>query len=372
MAKRYLFLLIIFLFRCVLGLYEVRYYTNGCELKVKGEIVKVFQKDTKCIVSIGRFLVETDGICASSKGILITAVGTIDRRLIDNFLGRLTLVSGKIDNTGENAKTQKSENQKRGWVDNFREELVLVYKRFVPEPEAGLIAGIVLGYKKDIGREFYQEMIKSGSVHIAVASGYNVLLVGGVVLSLCFWFLKRKTATLVAIGVMVFYSVLAGGEPPVIRAVWMASFIYMAQVIGRASVSSWILCLTALIMFVIEPPLFIDPSFQLSVAASLGMIVLEPRITSKLKLLIEEKWVDRIVGLGITTTISTMITTAPVLWFQFGRMSLIGILSNILILPLVPPLMLLGSIMLVFPYFLSGPVYALAHLLVVIIKMFGQ
>jgi predicted membrane metal-binding protein len=58
-----------------------------------------------------------------------------------------------------------------------------------------LVAGILLGYKKDIGHIFYEQMINSGTVHIAVASGYNIMLVGGTILSVCFWIMNRKKAT---------------------------------------------------------------------------------------------------------------------------------------------------------------------------------
>ncbi len=371
MSKRYGILFLIFLFRCILGWGEIREYRRGDQLSVTGNIIKRNQNDTKCIFLIGRFLIEKEGICAGAIGTKIRVTGIIQKGVIDSFLGRLSLISAKIDQTEKDSRNQEFENSRSGWMVYFRENLISVYKTFLPEPEAGLVAGIILGYKKDIGREFYQEMVKSGSVHIAVASGYNVLLVGGVILSLSFWLFKRREATLVALGVMVFYAVLAGGDPPVIRAVWMAGFIYFAQLIGRASLSAWILALTATVMFIFEPTLLTDPSFQLSIAASLGLIVLEPWLTKKLKGWTDERLIEAIANLGIMTTVATMMTTAPVLWFQFGRMSLIGLVSNILILPVVPPIMMLGSGMLLLPGLFSGPVYALAHFLVMVIKFFG-
>jgi ComEC/Rec2-related protein len=372
MRKRYSVLFLLILFRFILGWIEIQHYHPGKKLSVSGNIIERYQSDTKCILLVGRFLIEKEGICAEAVGAEIRAVGIIDRKVIDSFLGRLWLVSAEIDVTEKNPQTPIFKGYVAATIDNFREKMVGTYKRFLPDPESGLLAGIVLGYKKDIGREFYEEMINSGSVHIAVASGYNVLLVGGTALSLCFWLFKRSRATVIAIFVMVFYAVLAGADPPVIRAVWMAGLMYLAQVMGRSNISAWILALTATVMVLIEPPLIIDPSFQLSVAASLGLIVFEPWLTRRLKLFAQQGIVEVLGRLGIMTTIATMVMTAPVIWFHFGRMSLIGIVSNILILPFVPPIMILGSAMLVFPELFSLPVYVLAHFLVGVIQFFGR
>jgi predicted membrane metal-binding protein len=75
--------------------------------------------------------------------------------------------------------------------------------------------------------------------------------------------------------------------------------------------------------------------------------------------------------LSLVSTASTMLLCLPILWWNFGRISLIGLVSNVLVLPLVPPLMILGVGMLVLPDFLYLPTYALAHLLVRIIEFFG-
>ena len=250
--------------------------------------------------------------------------------------------------------------------------LVSRYKKFLPEPEAGLVAGVVLGYKKDIGQDFYDQMIRSGAVHIAVASGYNILLVGGLVLSVCFWFWRRSKAVIAALMAMIFYALLAGGEAPVVRAVWMAGFMYLGQVMGRGSLSYWSLMLTAWVMLMIEPALIASASFQLSVAASFGLMVIEPWMSRRAEKVVGEKLIGFLGSSGVMTTLSTMMVTLPIIWWHFGRMSLIGIVSNILILPMVPPLMILGAGMLVAPVVFSVPVYALAHWIVLVINFFGS
>ena len=170
---------------------------------------------------------------------------------------------------------------------------------------------------------------------------------------------------------MIFYAVLAGGEPPVVRAVWMAGLMYLGQVLGRGSVSAWVWLLTAWAMLMIAPTLIVSASFQLSVAASFGLMVIEPEWSRRMEVAWGDSWTGLARSTGIMSTLSTMIVTMPIIWWHFARMSLIGIVSNILILPLVPPLMILGVGTLVLPRFLAWPTYALAHWIVVIIQFFG-
>ena len=305
------------------------------------------------------------------SGNMIRVVGTIDENVITRLMGKISLVDGKIYRLDKFGETTTKCGIVCDRLNKFREILLNRIRINVPEPESGLVAGIVLGYKNDIGREFNQEMINSGTIHIAVASGYNVMLVGGMTLSLLFWFLKRKGATVVAILVMVFYTIIAGGEPPVIRAVIMAGLIYVANAIGRGSSSLWVLCLATWTMMIWNPYIITSVSFQLSVAASVGMIVVDPWLSSCLKRVVGEKMLEFLTGLGIVTSLATMVMTAPIIGWHFGRMSWIGILSNILILPVVPLLMSLAGLMLIFGSWITVPVYALAHFMVVVIGFLG-
>jgi competence protein ComEC len=124
-------------------------------------------------------------------------------------------------------------------------------------------------------------------------------------------------------------------------------------------------------MILIEPLLLVDASFQLSMAASIGLMVVEPTMVKFLSLG-HEKLTEILSGTGLLTSISTMILTGPIIWWHFGRMSLIGIVSNVLILPLVPILMITGILMQVLPWVFAWPTYVVAHWMVVVIRFFGS
>ena len=372
MKKRILILLLLFGLRCILGWFSILIFEPGEKIRVTGYANTLSQYATKCIIRMNRFVFLTEEVCAKYRDNKISVIGNIDTRVIDGFAGKLWLTNAKIEIKGRSQELKESRTQDRDYLNNFRESLVSVYKKFVPEPEAGLIAGIVLGYEKDIGQKLYQQMIKSGSVHIAVASGYNILLVGSVVLSLSFWFMRRPFAIWIAIAAMIFYALLAGLDPPVVRAVWMAGLMYLGQVLGRGSSSGWILTFTAWIMLLFDPSLLSSASFQLSVAAGFGLMVMEPWLSKKFADKIGDGLINLAGSIGVTSSLSTMLVTMPIIWWHFGRMSLFGILSNILILPLVPPLMVFGVGMLVSPGVFAWSTYALAHWMVLIIRFFGN
>ncbi|HOX96678.1 MAG TPA: ComEC/Rec2 family competence protein [Candidatus Woesebacteria bacterium] len=291
--------------------------------------------------------------------------------MIDNILGRIWLDSAEIVVFDKEEDKPDEPGVIEAVLIKFREKMLSRYRMHLPEPESSLVAGIILGYKKDIGREFYDKMIKSGTIHIAVASGYNIMLVGGTTLSICLWFLKRKKATIVSIFLMAVYALEAGGEPPVVRAVIMGIVVFLAACIGRKVISWWILLVTGWLMVIIEPLLLLDVSFQLSMAASVGLMIVEPCLRKKI-----ENWDRRlselVSGSGILSSVSTMAMTVPIIWYQFGRMSLIGILSNTLILPFVPLLMILGAGMQILPRLFFWPTYIMAHWIVGVIEFFGM
>ncbi len=361
---RYIFLTLLLLLRFIIGLVLTNKYEDREVIKLTGNVDKIYQRDNKCIIDVGQFIAFDEGKCELRVGDKVLLVGKVRKQALTNWQGKIVLEIERIKLFRKNKGDEKVGffgNSYLGYLRNYCRE---VWGKLMPKKEAGLVAGIVLGDKTDIGYDFYQQMVRSGSIHIVVASGYNVLLVGGVVLSIMFWFGKRSRAIWVAIAVMIFYAVLAGGEPPVIRAVLMAGLLYISQAMGRKTNSIWILFLSIWLMLIWEPAMLSSISFQLSVAASMGLMILAPWVINRYSL-------EQVEKLGLVSTASTMLLTAPILWWNFGRFSLIGLVSNVLILPLVPPLMLLGVGMLVLPGFLYLPTYALAHLLVRLIEFFG-
>src|SRR3989344_1487253 len=261
-------------------------------------------------------------------------------------------------------------------VAPLRSKLVAIAEANLPEPESALVLGIVLGYKSSLGERFYQALVESGTLHMVVASGYNVMIVAGLALSAFLIVFKRWPATLFSIAFLFFYVLLTEGEISIIRATLMGMVVFVGQALGRGSRGWWSLLLVVTVMVLLDPLVFTSISFQLSVTATFGVVVLAPHI-SKRVMENSAVAVGGIEKLDLSTSLAALLATWPVIWFHFGGGSLISLVSNSLILPLVPLVMALGGVMLIaglifapLGLVMSWPTYALAHLVVILVRLF--
>ncbi len=372
MKVRLLVLLFLLLSCTIIGLLFSPRLEKGRHILVAGNITKTDQNDGKCITEISYIFAENIGRCAYQVGEYVSVSGRVEDSLIEKFKFKIQLSEAEIISIRQTGKRSFFDRVVFENINKFRDYCRGVYRSFLPKDESALVAGIVLGDKEDIGYDFYQKMIKSGSVHIVVASGFNLMLLTGMVMSLGFWFGGRLIVSLVSLLILYFYAVLTGMEPPVIRAWLMVLVLLVSQYLGRKQSGWWILFLSVWIMLVWDISLLWSISFQLSVAASIGLMVFAPFVVAHAEqkgLGKEFEWLERF---SIVSTVAVMFLTVPIIWFHFGRVSLIGLLSNILILPLVPPVMILGALMLVAPSVFFMPTYALVHLIVKLIYFFGS
>ena len=353
---RLLMLVTLLIFRFGFNYLETGGYGGG-QLRITGYVDKTDQSRTDCTMIVGRFWVRTAGKCIIKQEQKIEVVGRAKASVIDKILGRMW-VDGKVKSLDQKLET-------RSLFANWRYKLNEVSQALLPEPEAGLVAGIVLGQKSGMAADFNQALINSGTVHIVVASGYNVMVVGNVALTLLLVVCGRRKAAWGAVLVMVIYAMLAGGEPPVTRAVIMGGLFLVGGSYGKNGESGWTLILVAWLMLFIDPFLLESISFQLTVAASVGLFWLGPRLTK----LIPYR--------TFTETLSAQILTAPIIWWHFQRVSFVGLLSNLFVLPLVPAIMMSGSVMVLagvmwlpLGFLVMPVVYALTHVLVVIVYFF--
>jgi len=347
MKKRGVFLLTILILRLAVGGVMTMKVRKGVRVRIEGEVNKVYQRGSKCIVGVGVFRVKIEGRCEFSQRDRAEIVGRSYQRVTDWLMGRIWLRDGiKVE-------VLEKGNEEGGWwwrlkegLESKREKLSSVLVRLLPQKEAGLVAGIVLGEKMRLGDDFYQQLIETGTVHIVVASGYNVMVVGGMVMEMGVWLINRTVMVWVAVGAMLTYALMAGGDPPVMRAVIMGGMLLVGKAWGRRGKSGWGLAWAVWAMIMVKPEIVEEVSFQLSVAASLGLMVVEPRLRRWLegwKLRRGWKWLLRT---ELLPTVAAQMTTAPIIWWYFGRVSWIAPLVNVLVLPLVPILMAWGGLML--------------------------
>ena len=219
-------------------------------------------------------------------------------------------------------------------TSSIRQKVISVFESTLPQTSSGLLLGIVFGIKEGIPRDFYESLRTSGTLHVTAASGMNVTMVGGFLSALFAFFLRRQIAVLASIAGILFYAVLAGLEPSIVRASIMGTLVFSAQILGRQNLAAYGLFLTGYFMLLFNPNLLFDIGFQLSFLATAGLLFIFPLFNFK----------NLILGSDLATTISAQLAVLPILLSSFGTYSLWSILANTLVLWSVPFLMILGGL----------------------------
>ena len=216
---------------------------------------------------------------------------------------------------------------------SLRQQVLVNINGLLPSDEATLVAGSVLGVDR-INKEFRDALVKTGTIHVVVVSGQNLAIVAGLFASLVKYLGRRSTLILATLAVFA-YAVLTGFEPPVVRAALMVFATTLATIFGRQTSVLWNLFLAALIIIFFWPQALFEISFQLTFAATLGIVTLGQRLSGA--------W-SKVPFLGENAAISTsaFVFTAPVILFYFGRISLISPIANLLVVEAVSPIMILG------------------------------
>lgn len=226
-----------------------------------------------------------------------------------------------------------------GVILSFRERLLAVYRSYLPEPHASLVAGMVLGTKSGLDFGIFEALRKTGTLHIVVASGSNIALVGGSVLGLLSYVLGRRKAVWVALVVIWLYVALAGFEPPLARAAFMGSIAFLGLFLGR-EIDSWRLLFLACFLLLLMRPLWLfDIGFQLSFLATSGILLFAKRIERFLG------WMPGIFRGYLSMSLGAQVAVSPLLFYLFGQFSLISPVANIFVLPVVPFIMAGGALM---------------------------
>ena len=208
--------------------------------------------------------------------------------------------------------------------------------RLVPDPEGAVVAGIVLGERAAIGRDLADAFARSGTAHLLAVSGFNMTLVAGAVALGLRGRLPLKAVALATAVALGGYALLVGPSPSVLRAGVMALVASLGLALGRPSLSANALCLCVAVLTAIDPGIATAIGFQLSVAATAGLITLQVPLSQRLDRL------PSVVREGLATTLAASLPTVPLIAAAFGRISLVSPAANLIAVPLFAPLLALG------------------------------
>jgi competence protein ComEC len=266
-------------------------------------------------------------------------------------------------------------------------------------PESLVLEGMILGDSSALTSDLKDKLNITGLRHIIAVSGTHVVILSSILvylfLFLGFW---RGQAFYGSVTFIWLYILLTGLPASGIRAGIMATLFLLAEKLGRYGHRERIIVLACALMLVQNPLLLrYDIGFQLSFLAVLGLIYLDLFIKNfiiklienikyffiKKRKLFENKVIfneklENFIGM-ISATLSAQIFTIPIMLYNFGNISLIAPVTNILILPIVEPLMILGfvsSFIGIFSTYLSMiffvPCYFLLYYFIKILDIFSQ
>ncbi|MCC7448961.1 MAG: ComEC/Rec2 family competence protein [Anaerolineae bacterium] len=221
--------------------------------------------------------------------------------------------------------------------------------RLLPSPQSALLAGILLGRDEDMPPDVSEAFNQTGTTHIIAISGANITIVAGILLAIGSRLADKRVAAALMIGGIGVYTVFVGASPSVVRAAIMGSLVIIAQRLGRPGDGLTMLGVSVWVMTALNPMTLFDVGLLLSCAATLGLILytepLSRLLARSLTHLFSVQTAGRVTPIlsdAILMTVAAQITTLPIIFLAFGRLSALSFAVNMLVIPVQPPIMSLG------------------------------
>jgi len=236
--------------------------------------------------------------------------------------------------------------------------------RFLDQEEAALLLGILLGEQKSIPSLIQTDFSRAGVSHILAVSGEHVAMLA----LICVWVakllkLKTRNRYLLTTGCVVFFVLITGSKPSALRASLAIGIGIIGWLIGKEKHLVASLSAAALILLIYNAFFLFDIAFQLSFGASLAIAVLAPI----LELQFSHFPVSSFYSFKLLlVTAAVQIGLAPIVMYHFGELSVISVIANVFIVPLVMPILSLGlaaNILGSISYLLGYPLFAIVSLL---------
>ncbi len=262
-----------------------------------------------------------------------------------------------------------------GKIFKFKDLMITRLVNIFGEPYASFMSGILLGLRKGFSNELSESFKNSGLTHIVAVSGYNITILIVFVYGV-FSFMSQRLRVFFSLIFILIFVFLTGFSASAVRAGIMGCVSLFAVLFGKNYHVKTALFLSAFLMIFFEPRiLYFDVGFQLSFLATIGLIYVSPLI---------EKYflfIPNILELrnSFVLTISSTISTLPILAMNFGIISLFSPFANILVLPFIPFVMLFSFLALIISFFssffsliIAFPAFVISSYIFAVIKFFGD
>lgn len=241
--------------------------------------------------------------------------------------------------------------------------LLLARLEGIRTPERSVIAGVILGEASALPDWLEEAFRRTGTTHMLVASGANVVVLAWMVEHLLAIFGVRIRMLLTSV-LLVGFVVITGGDASILRAVLLYLIVLLAALTGRRVHMPTLIAVVATAMALVTPwAILYDASFQLSFAAVIGLVVLSDWLAEYLP----TWWLKEF----LAPTVAAQLATLPIILFSFGQLSIVAPLVNLVVGPIVLPLMVAGIGTLLAPWlsFIPWLAEGIARLLVLLVRL---
>lgn len=235
---------------------------------------------------------------------------------------------------------------------DIRQDARRFITRSLPERQASLLTGMLLGDESGISEDVRDDFARTGAAHIVAISGFNMVILAQAIMQLLHTLMpKSRKIVFVGLAAIAIYTVFVGAGAAVVRAAIMSSMLIIAQSLKREPFVPTSLAFTAFLMSLWEPWVLWDVGFQLSFAAVMGMALfvepLENRLMPLAQKIIPDQIFKPVWGIfsgAVIVTLAAQITTTPIIVYYFGALSIASLPVNWLIIPVQTPLLVSGAL----------------------------
>ena len=264
-------------------------------------------------------------------------------------------------------------------IFSFKNKFEETIQKFISPPQQGIAEALIFGEEDNIPKDWKDKLNVTGTRHITAVSGMNITIIASLILFFIIGIgFSRKQSFYITLFLISIYILMIGAPASAVRAGIMAAIFLVAQNFGRTSTGQRVVIFAGLFMLLLNPLLLqLDVGFQLSFLAILGLIYCQPVFNSIFKKVPNFKFFP--LKTTISATMSAQVFTLPILLYNFGRMPVLSVFANVLIVPILAPITILifvfGFAAMIFSGFgliLSFPVWLFLSYIASIIDLFAR
>ncbi|MDY6995276.1 MAG: ComEC/Rec2 family competence protein [Actinomycetota bacterium] len=211
-------------------------------------------------------------------------------------------------------------------------------RRVLPPGDAAVLPALVLGDTSAVPAEVTQRFRTAGLTHLTAVSGANVTIVCGAVL-LSAMVVGPRIAVLLAAVALLGFVVVVQPSASVLRAAVMGAITLLAVVSRRRRQALPALAAAVVALMIATPELAVDAGFALSVSATAALVLIAPLWS---RMLTARGW-PRPLADGVSVALAAQLVTAPLVAAISGSVSLVGVVANLLVAPVIPPITVVGT-----------------------------